>query len=306
MKHNFSMLDLEAFIAVGNLLNYRAAAELLNISPSSLSRRIKKLENTLSTQLLVRTTRDVKLTISGMEIHSRAQMILADIEELFGSGQKENKYGTSVTVACTNLYTQMFMPEAIRRFSKNFPHIPVHVITPGANEILNAVRSGAADFGIGDMGLNDPSMEFKPTFIDRVVLAVPTDHHFVGRKEIDWDDIANEQYISVSKGTLLRVLLDFELAKTHTKISIFHEVSNSFTALSYVATGLGVTAVTELAAKSFTRPIYTIPLCDPEISCSRALIRARGRFMRPATEKLWELLSTEWDEIITSMSNNNA
>ncbi len=303
MKHNFSMLDLEAFVAVGSHLNYRAAAQSLNISPSALSRRIQKLENMLNTQLLIRSTRDVKLTIPGKEIHSRAQTILADIEELLDSGRKGDQGTTSVTVACTSLYTQMFMPEAVRRFSGIFPNVPVRFITPGVTVILDAVRGGTADFGIGDMGLKEPSLEFIPIFNDRIVLAAPADHKFVGREDVTWAEISGEKYISVSRGSPLRSLLDFELAKSQTDISIFYEVSNSSAALSAVAAGLGVTAVSELATRSFARPIYTAPLSEPEISCSRALIRARGRFMRPTAEALWNLLVTEWDQILKSMED---
>ncbi len=301
MKHNFSMLDLEAFVAVGSHLNYRAAAQSLNISPSVLSRRVKKLERTLNTQLLIRTTRDVKLTIPGKEIYARAQLILADVEELLDSGKDSNQYATSVTIGCTNLYTPKFMPESVRRFSRVFPNIPVQVITPGVTGILDAVRGGTADFGVGDMGLEEPSLEFVPTFFDRVVLAVPADHPFVGRDRVEWSEISEERFISVSKGAPLRAMLDFELAKSGSKISIFHEVGNSFTALSFVTSGLGITAVTELAARSFSRPIATIPLVSPEVVCSRALIRARGRFMRPAAEAFWELLTVEWADIVGSM-----
>ena len=75
------------------------------------------------------------------------------------------------------------------------------------------VRRGDADFGITDMGLQEPRLEFLPTFSERIVLAVPADHQLVGRSRVEWDEIANERFISVWKGAPTRVLLDFELAK---------------------------------------------------------------------------------------------
>ena len=68
MRKNISVGDVEAFVTVASHLNFRTAAEALSISASALSRRLQKLEGALDAQLLARTTREVKLTVAGMQV----------------------------------------------------------------------------------------------------------------------------------------------------------------------------------------------------------------------------------------------
>ena len=62
---NFDLGDLRAFLAVSDLGSFRAAAEILHISQSALSRRVDKLEAALGVQLFIRTTRKIELTTTG-------------------------------------------------------------------------------------------------------------------------------------------------------------------------------------------------------------------------------------------------
>lgn len=297
MRNNFSLGDLEAFVAVGHHLNFRTAARSLNISPSALTRRIQKLETTLDTRLLVRTTRGVRLTISGMQIYARSQELMADLGELLDASQAGRRFLHKITIACTYSISQTLVPVAIKRFSQAFPNVFVEVLTPGPTEVLDHVRRGVADFGITDMGLKDPSLEFQPLFEELVVLAAPTTHRFSTRREVRWVEITKEPFVAVTKRSPLRVLLDFELSKARINISICHEVGNIHSALKCVAVGLGVTAATELSVSTAAASVVAVPLASPEISCSRALIRPRDKFMRPAVNAFWHLLSEELDDI---------
>ena len=59
------IVDVETFLAVADVLSLSRAATALNVSKSVVSRRLSRLEATLKSQLLVRTTRRVSLTEEG-------------------------------------------------------------------------------------------------------------------------------------------------------------------------------------------------------------------------------------------------
>src|SRR5258708_19745230 len=59
------LADLAAFVAVGELLSFRAAAARLGITRSALSHAMQQLENRLDVRLLHRSTRHVALTDHG-------------------------------------------------------------------------------------------------------------------------------------------------------------------------------------------------------------------------------------------------
>lgn len=73
--------DLQTFVLVAERQSIRQAAEVLHRAPSAVSRRLKDLEERLQTQLLTRTTRQVRLTSAGERFLERARGILNELEE---------------------------------------------------------------------------------------------------------------------------------------------------------------------------------------------------------------------------------
>lgn len=79
------MHDLEAmrvFSKVAELRSFARAAEALGIPRSSASAAVQKLEATLQTRLLHRTTRQVTLSQDGEVFYERCGALLAEFEEL--------------------------------------------------------------------------------------------------------------------------------------------------------------------------------------------------------------------------------
>jgi DNA-binding transcriptional LysR family regulator len=73
--------DLRAFVQAVESGSLTRAAEALQVATSAVSRRIKELEGRLGTQLLQRTTRQMRLTAAGETFHARAIEILQALEE---------------------------------------------------------------------------------------------------------------------------------------------------------------------------------------------------------------------------------
>lgn len=298
MRSNVSFSDVEAFVAVAQHLSFRAAAQSLNVSPSALSRRIAKLESSLNASLLVRTTRKVQLTIAGKQFLARAQELMTGIDELLIKGFEDSRPYSRVTIACTNSYSQVFMPAAVARFARIHPKTPVRIIGASAVEVLESVRNGDADFAVTDMGLQETGLEFVPLGGERVVLGMPYGHPFSKLKHVEWESLSSERFISLWPGSPFRALLDSELARAGKSVSYFYEVHNLHTAISFVAAGLGVTAVTEQMIPSGSKLIATVPLRNPVISRHRALVRVSDRKMRSIAQEFWDMFLSDWSEIV--------
>jgi DNA-binding transcriptional LysR family regulator len=68
------------FIAVARARSFRAAADRLGITRSAVSQAVRRLEESLGTALLQRTTRSVGLTEAGDRFLARAAPALAEVE----------------------------------------------------------------------------------------------------------------------------------------------------------------------------------------------------------------------------------
>src|SRR2546430_17686374 len=75
---NFDLRDLDAFVAVARTRNFRRAAVEQRVSVSSLSQRLRDMEERLGVRLMNRTTRSVALTEAGELLLARVGPSLSE------------------------------------------------------------------------------------------------------------------------------------------------------------------------------------------------------------------------------------
>ena len=78
--------EMVTFVRVAELGSFSAAADLLGITPSAASRQVKRLEQEIGVQLLLRTTRQLRLTEPGAEAFARCRELVAAAQGAMGIG----------------------------------------------------------------------------------------------------------------------------------------------------------------------------------------------------------------------------
>ncbi|KFZ37657.1 LysR family transcriptional regulator [Shewanella mangrovi] len=82
MKSSYSLDDLRCFCAVARLGSFKAAAELLAMPLSTLSRRIRQLESDLQLRLLNRDAHRVSLTNTGEQYYQRCAALFEELDDI--------------------------------------------------------------------------------------------------------------------------------------------------------------------------------------------------------------------------------
>lgn len=87
--------NIELFVAVARAGGFRAAAEVLSLPNSTVSRRISEMERELGMRLFNRTTRRVELTESGRAYFVRCQALVEEAEAAYAelTSQAQNPSG---------------------------------------------------------------------------------------------------------------------------------------------------------------------------------------------------------------------
>src|SRR5689334_2251375 len=197
---NFELVDLRAFIAVADLGSFHRAAKALNLSQPALSRRIQKLEESLGAPLLERSTRHVALTMVGRDFVPKVRRFLDDFENsVLGIRDLGARSGGQVSIASVPTAVFYFLPRTISRFSAAFPRVRVRILDIGANEGLEAVARGEADFGINFIGASHPEIDFTPLVEDPFVLACRHDHPLAAHAQVTWTELATHRVITVGR-----------------------------------------------------------------------------------------------------------
>jgi DNA-binding transcriptional LysR family regulator len=293
MRINYDLHDLQAFVAVAERASFRQAASDLFLSQSALSRRIEKLEDGLGVKLFERTTRRVQLTNVGQAFLVNVRTALDGLEDaVLGVADLAAHRTGTVTLACVPSAVWHFLPEVLKQFSERFPRIRVRVHDESAQDVLNLVLAGEADFGINFTGAEEAEIVFEPIYEERYVLAMRRDHPFARRKKLNWKDTVGERYISVAKSSGNRSVIDAALAGVEKHPLIFCEVNHVSGVLALVEAGMGVAAVPGLSVLP-GRPdtIVGVPLVNPAIHRTLGLISKRNHAMTPAARTLFEMLS---------------
>jgi len=298
MNLQFDLADLRAFVAIADLGSFRAAADAIHLSQPALSRRIEKLEDALGVRLFERTTRIVALTTVGREFLRKARQILDDLEESLLAIQEvaATRRGI-VTIGCVPSAVYYFMPRVIRRYRELYPKIRFRMIDDGANEVLNAVVKGEADFGINIIGMQEPEVEFHAIGKERFVVACHREHELASRPHVTWAELCSYDYMTIDKSSGNRQLLDQALTTLPHRPQWLYEASHSQTLLGLVEAALGVAVVPELAMPHYEHPtLASVPLIDPVVTRTLGLIRKRGKSLSPAAQHLYGFLAEEIDK----------
>lgn len=131
------VIDLQLFIAVVDSASMTAAADHLQTTASTLSRRLKNLEDTLDVRLLERTTRRHHLTDAGKQFYQHCQLVL-DHWEAVGqqiSSQQDTLEGRISIYAPQGLFLH-FIQELVVGFSKQYPKLRLQFVSGAAKPHL--------------------------------------------------------------------------------------------------------------------------------------------------------------------------
>lgn len=292
MGVNFDLNDLQAFRAVVELGSFRKAAEAVNISQPALSRRIDKLEGALGVRLFDRTTRSVTLTTIGRVFAPSAEQLLDDLDvALLGIRDVSSSRLGHVTIACVPSVAYYFLPSVIASYRRRFPRIRIKLLDASANEVLGAVISGEADFGVSFIGSQEPDVEFKVLLQDRFVAACRRDHPLALKKRVTWNELYQHEYVSVDKTSGNRLVLDQALSAVTPHAPSVCETRHVTTMLGLVEAGLGVAAVPSMAMPGGNHPILTsVPLVEPVVKRRVGIVRRRGRSLTPAAQEFYRTI----------------
>ena len=141
-RANFPLVNLSllrAFVAVVEAQSFSGAGRRLNVVPSTVSKHVAALEQQLSCQLVVRTTKALSITELGTRFYERCLAILHEVEEaeIEVSEYKSEPQGLLRVSAPTTLATHFLAP-IFFRFKQCFPKVVLDISLTPANRDLVA------------------------------------------------------------------------------------------------------------------------------------------------------------------------
>lgn len=289
---NPPLAELRAFVAVGELQSFAAAAKAMHLSQPALSRRISSLEESLDVRLFDRTTRNVELTSLGRRFLGEVRVLVEGIDRsIAGLRDAAELEAGDVAIGCVFSAVHNYLPHVVQAFRERYPGVLVRIIEEGADEVLTSVKRGEADFAVNYIGMQDEELEFSLLVKEPYVLACPSGHPLSRRRYVNWKEIAPYPQARVSHASRNRLFIDQALAELPPLPRPIIEVRHVSTLIGFVEAGLAVAVVPRLSLPLLSRSVVGVRLEQPAISRPLAIVRRRGRTLSPAAEAFSRMLA---------------
>ncbi|WP_292270569.1 LysR family transcriptional regulator [Mesorhizobium sp.] len=132
---------LRTFSAVATLGSFSAAAQRLNMTQSTVSQQIARLEEHLGKQLFVRTTRHCRLTHAGDELMDRASKVVALVDEMESAFRPELSSGTVVVGVVDDSYLFAPLTRALAEFVERRPTVSIEIRAGMSADLLRELKA---------------------------------------------------------------------------------------------------------------------------------------------------------------------
>ncbi len=244
---------LRYFVAVAEERHFGRAAERLHMAQPPLSQQIQQLEAELGVTLLHRTTRKVELTRAGTVYLDRARAVLAAVDDA-GAQARRVAAGLAgrLVVGCVGSATYSLLPALARTLREELPEVDFafrgEMLAPDQVEALLARR---IDLALLRPPVEHPSVRLSTVRRDRLIVALPQDHRLARRRRLKVADLREEDLVvHASRGRSVMHGVVSELCHAAGfEPRIRHEVEETSTLVTFVASGLGVAVVPEPVAE---------------------------------------------------------
>jgi DNA-binding transcriptional LysR family regulator len=281
---NVTLRQLRVFVEVARRRSFTSAARHLHLTQSALSHLVRELETQLGVRVIDRDTRNFSLTAAGAELLQNAERILGEVEQTV-SGLRDlvAKRRGRVTVAAPPVLAASLLPAAMARFKAAHPGVTLKLLDVLTGQILEAVRSGEADFGVGTFRKSEPDVQLDTLYEDRLVAVLPAGSPLAGRRRLAWKDLRGEPLVMMSSASAFHYLVDHAASEAGLTAAPAYEVGYMGTAIALVEAGLGI-AVLPAYARSMidARKAAARPVDSPAVTREVSIVTRAGRSLSPA------------------------
>ncbi|MEM7047349.1 MAG: LysR family transcriptional regulator [Pseudomonadota bacterium] len=200
----------------------RKAANLLNVSSTSINRNIIQAERKLGVKVFDRTAQGVELTPAGHIILEHCRKTLYDFESVKAAVDdiRDLREG-HLKILTLDSATFGILPAVLESFHDIYPGVSLSIQTAIPDEILSAVLSGAVDIGV--TFTNDVQSNVR-VFSEKAApfgVLVPPNHPLAERGMLSVEDLTPYPLVSTIDARTGNSILDDEIAigeaglKTH-------------------------------------------------------------------------------------------
>src|ERR1700733_1870445 len=244
--------------------SFSGAAESLGYTQPAVSRQVATLEAETGAVLVTRAANGARLTDAGEVLVRHAEAIFAALDD--AENELRAVLGLEagrVRLATFSSAAASIVPVAIARFREIHPQVELAVEIIEEEESIPRLRSGELDIALSNDPYSAPDdlVEFVHLFDDPMYAALPTGHRLAQRPKLRLRDLADEPWMLGTTATCP----DSRMFKRACHAAGFEpniafENDDYHAILGFVAAGIGVALIPDLAARAARQDLVILSL----------------------------------------------
>ncbi len=248
---------LKVFLTLAETLHFAKTSEACHMTPSALSRAIKRLEDDVGERLFIRDNRSVQLTRAGTLFIAYATESLQRWEAFQHSLERDShSLKGELRLYCSVTASYSILSAILHRFRQKYAGIEIKLRTGDQAESISRVLAQEDDISIAarpdklEKKLSFQMLTYSPLcFIGPAIPCAVLDqiHHQRAKGEdFDWQNLP----LILSEQGLARQRLNQWLKHKGIRPNIYAQVSGHEAIVSMVGLGFGVGVVPELVIQN--------------------------------------------------------
>lgn len=269
------MKQLQSFAAVVEYRSFTKAAEKLYLSQPTISTHIRLLEEELHSCLIIRGKRTVEVTPRGQELYECARDILSLRDSLLRRWTEEKN--PIIQLGASTIPSAYILPEILPEYGRLHPEVYFTIHQSDSQGVADGILNGSFDLGLAGMEVAHEQLTCVPFYQDRMVLITPVTPHFLALKElpeVPLDSLLREPIILREQGSGSRKsaerFLD-SMGVREEELNVTARINDQESIKNLVAGGLGVSILSERAARNFAEEKRVLLFPLPERTSKRYL-----------------------------------
>ncbi|MCR4531080.1 LysR family transcriptional regulator [Acinetobacter venetianus] len=252
-----------AFMRYGNLSKTAAEMQISNVS---VHKALHSLENSLRCPLFKNEGRNLIPLKSAYVLQENSQKIVQDIVTAVNKTREAAGFAAKV-LHLGSLYslTVNTIPNVISGLKLRRGELDIQLLLSSNLDLVKKLKTTELDAIIVALNetTSDADFESLAMFQDDIYLAVNKNSPLASLKEIDLSTLKDETFLTLSKGFATRHDSDVVFEKAGIDPKVFLQVSDIFTLISMVSTGVGLALLPGRISTIYESSVKLIPLQSP-------------------------------------------
>ena len=217
--------------------SFSEASRKRNISSSSLSRSVTKLEEILELKLIQTTNRGFELTLDGERLYKELDIFFNNTE-IFSANDLSKNLDVTLTIGTTRNIADFLLGGYLTKFSEKYPNVKIHVYTDNASSLNDYLLNHKIDVLIDYLPHINYSEKFdldvKPIAQYNTCFACSKEYYAKIKDKIKTLDDLSHYSLVISGSSRRRQMLDELLQKNNVKLNPKHLMPDSKLMADYI------------------------------------------------------------------------